>query len=565
MASSSLERTDSLVRPSGRRLALFLPDILLSIFEYLTKEDVASACYVCKAWNYPATLMLWTNHEVPLKALIQILGPLSITYERDHLIPHNANLSEESALCSNFQTVRLHHSAHPIAHEQRNRFIKHANYVRILAVSGHSWEVSPETFVTLKNLHSGGLLFPNIRTVSFCLVSDSSRDLVIDLFFRQRLRSLSCGISPTQYHHFDSDGIAARHSDDSLFPIPLEVVQRIAPRLEELNIIANVGREEFTYSIRASALSPDSKAITTYGSITISTIKDLLYHFMPVQLSMVGASIEHELPFQEQVSEPIMLTELRELFMDFERYGSIVALNNSFFQKTIFPVLESAHLILSDIVSLSSAFFSHLSQTSPLLRRLKISLPNDFLTGGFLSTLRVFTSLIEFEIHQLDYKWSFLERDAFQTCLSFMGRLEVLRLIRDSDNPVRLRASGQRDYIPFTYLFFISTYFPKLQVLEIGVIGSNLSSNLPAPMNDGHKLPPCLSELYLTVTYVEDSDVPLLAHILSFIVPAPTHLTLRMGDLEGVNGDNKWVKELQTKHELTRYQVLEEMAKISRS
>lgn len=60
--------------------ALFLPELLLYYFEYLTTSELAVATRVCRDWS-AALDLVWRRHEVPLSAVLDVLDMVSLRFD----------------------------------------------------------------------------------------------------------------------------------------------------------------------------------------------------------------------------------------------------------------------------------------------------------------------------------------------------------------------------------------------------------------------------------------------------------------------------------------------------
>src|SRR5258707_7352401 len=57
----------------ARSIALRLPEILLSLFQFCTDSTISSSARVCRTWSEPAFRVLWRNLSSPLP-LLRLLG-----------------------------------------------------------------------------------------------------------------------------------------------------------------------------------------------------------------------------------------------------------------------------------------------------------------------------------------------------------------------------------------------------------------------------------------------------------------------------------------------------------
>ncbi|KAG8998486.1 hypothetical protein FRB93_013718 [Tulasnella sp. JGI-2019a] len=69
----SRPRPICLATPGG---GIFIPELLMLIFSEMVPKDLVSAALVCRAWSM-ASRMLWSTHEVPLSALLRMMGFLA--------------------------------------------------------------------------------------------------------------------------------------------------------------------------------------------------------------------------------------------------------------------------------------------------------------------------------------------------------------------------------------------------------------------------------------------------------------------------------------------------------
>ncbi|KAG9015367.1 hypothetical protein FRB93_013067 [Tulasnella sp. JGI-2019a] len=60
----------------GPHLALFVPEIILEIFEQLSAKGVVVAALVCKAWSGPAVDTKWRTQKIMLSRLLARLAPI---------------------------------------------------------------------------------------------------------------------------------------------------------------------------------------------------------------------------------------------------------------------------------------------------------------------------------------------------------------------------------------------------------------------------------------------------------------------------------------------------------
>ncbi|KAG8963505.1 hypothetical protein FRC03_002915 [Tulasnella sp. 419] len=161
------------------------PELMLTIFELLTTQDMSSAARVCKYWSEIAIPMLWRVHTIQFSDLVNVLqirSASSRSSKRDH---HNR------------RDLLYYMPERPISASEWNRFVWLSKHIKTLTTD-QDWQDA----MLLRVLHNsrssfGGDILPNLRAVTTCQIWVNHAATSPEPFFHSSLRTLNVQLFST--------------------------------------------------------------------------------------------------------------------------------------------------------------------------------------------------------------------------------------------------------------------------------------------------------------------------------------------------------------------------------